>query len=657
MTDPELTEEEKYEIQNTTLGDIVRRTTQMYTISRSIFIVEPNPYEVRTITGINNNIENPDWGSVFSRMERFGTNAYSDQISAPAGENRPNTREISNHIFAQSGDIFDNMDLSSFVFNWGQFIDHDLTLVTDSEEPIFIEVPAGDPWFDPYNTGTKTIRMFRSAFDELSGTSPANPRQHQNEVTAYIDASVVYGSIPERTNYLRAFEKGKLRVSEGNMMPYNTISGEYDDEIDPYAPHMGRDVVPPDGKWFISGDERANENPLLIAIHTLWVREHNRICDELAAANPYWSDEALFQAARKIVGGKIANITLNEWLPAMGIYLDKYQGYDPEIKSQAMNLFSAAAFRFGHTIINSTIRRMSEDCVEHPMGNMSLKDAYFNIAAIRDETDNKLEPYFIGMMRQRQQGMDTKVIDDVRNFLFGEPGAGGLDLVAINIQRARERGVADYNTTRVDFGLAPLTSFDELSDDRELTKKLEELYGDINELDLWVGLCSEKHRPGSVFGELQRAILKKQFHDFRDGDRFFFEIDPGIPENIKKEIRYTTLSDILAYNTDIDYVPGNIFIFQGICTDVDDLEEIVADIWLYPNPAYSDINIAINSSMKISGEIRISNILGQTFVRSEVEMHEGYNSFSFDIADIPSGLYLISIDTETSNLTRRFIKN
>ena len=628
----------------------------MNSIPKYIFPTEPDIYEIRTITGLNNNLENPDWGCSFTNLVRFGTNGYADQISKPTGENRPNPREISNKIFAQDGDIYDNLELSDFVFNWGQFMDHDFSLVGDTKDSFFIKVPTGDPMFDPLSTGTKYIPLFRSIFDLNTGTSPANPRNHVNEVTAYIDASTVYGSTEERTKWLRTYYGGKLKVSEGNLMPYNTISGEYDDAIDQQAPNMAHPITPPDGKWFIAGEVRANENPLLIVIHTIWVREHNRICEILEKENPLWNDEVLFQEARRIVIAEIANITYNEWLPAIGIHLPKYEGYNTSMNSQIMNLFSAAGFRFGHTIINGNILRLNDDCSVHESGHTRLKDTYFDPASIRVKTNNQLEPYFIGMMHQRQQGLDAKVIDDVRNFLFGAPGHGGMDLVALNIQRGRERGLSDYNTIRKDFGLKAKNSFNTITSKPELNQTLEALYQDINDIDLWVGMLSEDHLPGAMFGELGTAIMRKQFQSMRDGDRFFFEIDKGLSEDRKMAIRYTKLSDVLFYNTKIEDVPYNLFNFQGICTDIAEIDKNSLNFNVFPNPVSSRLSVDVSSDYKQKGIIKITGILGQTVKSENIEISDGNNIFEFDMNGFPSGIYLINIATDRGIMSKQIVK-
>jgi hypothetical protein len=314
----------------------------------------------RTIDGTFNNLSNPSWGATGSNLIRLGKAAYQDGIFQPF-TGRISGRVISNEIFAQDEiDIKDPSNLSDFCWVFGQFIDHEFGLTPNNSERFDIAVPPGDIWFDPNDEGNRVIQMKRNLFDKNSGNSASNPRQHVNMVTSFIDGSAVYGSEMIRANWLRSFKNGKLKVSEGNLLPYNTLTGELDSPIDPLAPEMGNDTGE-ESKLFVAGDVRANENPLLASVHTLFVREHNRQCDLIKLKNPTWSDEEIYQYARKMVGGFIQQILFNEWLPSVGIHLPAYSGYKNNINPTVSNEFTGAGFRLGHTLLSSKIRRLNPD--------------------------------------------------------------------------------------------------------------------------------------------------------------------------------------------------------------------------------------------------------------------------------------------------------
>lgn len=511
---------------------------------------------VRTYDGSFNNPDHPQWGAAGTNLLRVVPPAYSDGMAQPAAPDRANPRDISNTLFAQEGLLNDPLSLSDFCWVWGQFIDHDIGITPDGHEPAFISVPAGDPHFDPAGTGQVFIPMMRNRYDPNTGTAVDNPRQHPNMITSFIDGSAIYGSSEATASWLRTFQGGKLKVSVGNLMPFNTTTGELDAPVDDTAPHMD-DAVGHSDKHFVAGDVRANENPLLASFHTLFVREHNRLCDQLANEHPDWSDEELYQYARKLVGGLIQSIVYDEWLPTMGIKLDAYTGYDASVHPQLSNVFTGAAFRLGHTLLNGNLQRLDNNGEELPIGALRLRQAFFNPMTILES--GGIDPFFKGMAVQIQQGMDPQVIDDVRNFLFGPPGAGGLDLAAININRGRERGLADLNSVRAAFGLPKYRYFQQLNAGSAVFTRLFGLYKDINNIDPWVGMLAESPMPGALFGETLLTILRQQFTALRDGDRFYYENDPVLSAKDKAWIRRTRLRDVIMYNTSITLMQDNVF--------------------------------------------------------------------------------------------------
>ena len=492
------------------------------------------------IDGAGNNVEHPEWGSTKEAMLRLAEAEYADAVSAVGGEDRPSARLISNEVSDSGGnDEISKRLMSAMTYAWGQFIDHDMTLTSSAEsEKISIAVPKGDPSFDPAGTGTKTIDTMRSAFDESTGTGAANPRQQVNLITAFMDASMVYGSDAETAASLRAFSGGKMKTSEGDLLP-----------------------VGEDGQ-FQAGDVRANENPGLISLQTLFVREHNLQASRIAASNAKLTDEQLYQQARSIVAAEIQAITYNEWLPSLlgrGA-LDKYEGYDSGVNPGISNEFATAAFRFGHSLLGDDVGFLDDKGLP-VREEVSLAEAFFNTSLVKE---NGIDSALKYLASDPSMEVDTEVVEGVRNFLFGPPGAGGLDLASLNIQRGRDHGLADYNDTREAIGLPRVRSFAEITSDKVLQTKLASLYGSVDEIDLWVGGLAEDHVRGSSVGETFQTIIVDQFERLRDGDRFWYQNQ--FSGRQLAQLQKTSLSDVIERNTDLTSIQTNAFFFRSEIT-------------------------------------------------------------------------------------------
>lgn len=615
--------------------------------------------QYRTLDGTNNHPEN--LGATEAALSRVCDIAYDDSISAPAAPLRINSRSLSNLIFAQEERIDNSLNLSDYVWAFGQFLDHDISLVADSEEAVEflpIAVPSGDAIFEEGSI----IPMSRSLPAPGTGTDVGNPRNYLNEVTSFIDGSAIYGSDDQRADQLRDPNSpiGKLWVSNGNLLPWNTQTGEFDSNITLNAASFMENPIDEGSKMFLAGDVRANENPLLIAIHTVFVREHNRICDILAAENPGWSSDKIYETARKKVGAYLQGITYFEWLPAQGIEIPEYNWYNENVDPSIFNVFSSAAFRMGHTLINSSIVRMENDGEEVLNGNIPLRDAYFNPTIIN--LVNGIEPYLKGMATNLQQDFDAKMIDDLRNFLFAEPGSGlaGLDLAAININRGRERGLPDYNTVRANFGLTRIGTFEGITGESEMASLLSDLYdGDINDIDPWVGMLAEKHKNGALFGELVMTILEKQFQALRDGDKFYFENDPAFSATEIEEIKNTTLHDIIMRNTSIELMQDKVFeaMPHENIPNGPDLLPLQLEAEVYPNPTLGNIVVKYYMEVAEELEVKVYNNNGQMILNTTFESQVGENFMSLELdANEPRGMYNLKIETDTSFRILRFVK-
>lgn len=498
----------------------------------------PSIAQYRTIDGSGNNLSNPTLGMAGTDLIRGASGAhYFDGMGMPMP--RPNPRTISNAVSAQGlPGLGNSRNLSSMAWQWGQFLDHDLDLTDESTESMDIQIPAGDPVFDPANTGTAVMPFVRSV--HTGGVS--GPRQQQNALTHWIDGSMVYGSDNARAAALRS-SGGRLATSAGDMLPYNTAG----------LPNGGGTG----SNLYVAGDIRCNEQTGLAAMHTLFVREHNRLADQISSANPGLSDEEVYQKARKVVGAEVQAITYNEWLPAMlgNNGPAAYTGYNSAVNPCVDTAFSTAGFRLGHTMLNDQLLRYNADGTVFAGGHLNLFQQFFNPTSLA--TPESLDAVLRGLGRQQANEVDTQVIDSVRNLLFG--GTNGRDLVALNIQRGRDHGLADYNQLRQDFGLSPVTSFGEITSNPGLAATLQAVFGDVNNIDPWIGLFAEDHLPGGSFGLTASRVLAEQFARLRDGDRFFYLNDSGLTAEDLAFLGDVTLADIIRMNTGADGVQDNIF--------------------------------------------------------------------------------------------------
>lgn len=504
--------------------------------------------ESRTVDGSGNNITNPTWGAAKQATIRLFENAYADEASEPAGVGRPSARAISNAVVAQTESTLNSKGATDYLWQWGQFLDHDMieTPTVDPAEPFDISVPAGDPFFDPTGSGSATIPLNRSLYEDRDGV-----REQINAISSYIDGSQVYGSTDARAFALRRLDgSGKLKSTESNhgeLLPYN--DGGFDN-APTHSPN-----------FFLAGDVRANEQVGLTALHTLFLREHNYWAESYAGLNPQAMDEEIYQFARMIVGAEIQAITYREFLPVLlgRNALPEYRGYRQDVRADISNEFGAAAFRIGHSMLSPQLLRIDASGAEIESGHLSLAASFFDPSLI--ETDG-IEVILRGLASQECQELDAQLIDEVRNFLFGPPGAGGFDLASLNIQRGRDHGIPDFNSVRVGLRLRPIRFMSDLTSDTSDIENLQSVYDNTDQIDLWVGALCEKDLPDSMVGETYQRILVDQFVRLRDGDRFYYE--KALPQEIVEMVNEQTLSKIIKRNTNIgDELPDNVFQTSG----------------------------------------------------------------------------------------------
>lgn len=466
--------------------------------------------EFRTIDGSRNN----PIGSSSQLMRMMGSH-YADGKSK-MGTALPSARAISNAVSAQEFSEPNPLGSSDYLWQWGQFLDHDISLTGGAApaEVADIDVPKGDAFFDPERTGERVIEFSRSVYDHES-----TPRQQLNEITNWIDASNVYGSDMERADALRTHDgTGRLKTSDGDLLPFG------------------------DDGMFLAGDVRANEQIALTAMHTLFVREHNRLADGIREDMPSLPGELVYQRARRIVAALMQVITYQEYLPALlgpGA-LGDYEGYDADVDPRIANVFSTAVYRFGHSALSPVILRI--DAEGNDVGSVPLQDAFFRPGLI---VEGGIDSLLRGMAAQECQRVDAHIVDGLRNFLFGLPGDGGFDLASLNIQRGRDHGLPRYNEARSFMGMEPMAAF-------------PDVYESADDVDVWIGALSEQPVNGGHVGELAFEVIRDQFERLRNGDRHWYAIT--LSNSLLAEVEATTLADVIRRNTSIgDELSNDVF--------------------------------------------------------------------------------------------------
>ncbi len=490
----------------------------------------------RTADGSWNRLENPLEGAAGTRFPRN----VEKSVIRPADDTdllEPNPRLISRRLLTRDGDPKTVPFLNLLAANWIQFMNHDWVNHGEVMLDETIEIPLDDD--DPAR------RRFEQGSIRIGRTQPDPTRQESgettpvtfvNEVTHWWDGSQLYGSDQETQDRLRSFEGGRLTLLADGTLP-----------------------IRPDGvedtgflrNWWVG----------LSMMHTLFAREHNAICDHLAENYPDWGDERLFNVARLVNAAVMAKIHTIEWTPAilpnegLAIGLNSnwyglltYKFRKPEHR-KTVATFNVANPELGGLVGNAINRHdspfgLAEEFVEvyrlHSLLPESLE--------IRDHvTGEKVEDIPVPATRQAsspamsarfgmanlffsfgKQHPGQLVLNNYPRFMqeLTVPGNPVFDLGAIDVLRARERGVPRYNEFRRQLGLNPIREFEDLTDDLDVVDTLREVYGDnVESLDLMIGTLAEDtatRRPTRFgFGETMFQIFILNASRRLQADRFY----------------------------------------------------------------------------------------------------------------------------------------
>jgi hypothetical protein len=435
----------------------------------------------RSLDGSQNNLAHPLWGQAGTPYLRVAKPNYADGVGSMVGG--PSPREVSNRIFNDLGqNLFSENGVSQWGWAWGQFLDHDFGLRNETPAE---RAPLAFDRHDPLEQFTSDLPIDFARTPAARGTGVTAPRQQINTISSYIDASNVYGVTKARLHWLR--NGAALLLTRDGYLPRATARGAAAaPAMDLMGPLMGHPA-----NAVVAGDVRANENIALTAIHTLFAREHNRIVASLPRS---LSADARFEIARRIVGAEIQYITYTQFLPALGVQPDPYEGYDPNVDVALSNEFAVVGYR-AHSMIHGEFdvkakaatyparqlkRFWREGIAAEKEGGMLELTVPLNLAFGNPDLLHAigLGPMLASLASERQYKNDEQIDNALRSVLFEipKPGvtdptacgkpivnprcfAGVQDLGAIDIQRGRDHGMPSYNALRRAYGLAPKDSF------------------------------------------------------------------------------------------------------------------------------------------------------------------------------------------------------
>ncbi|CAB1331816.1 unnamed protein product, partial [Coregonus sp. 'balchen'] len=496
-------------------------------------------------------LQHPKWGAANTPYSRWLPPEYEDVRGVPRGWDPEHTyynytlppvRLVSQDVlYTHNENISLDSSLSHLLVEWGQWIDHDFALTPQSPSTAAFRTGADCTRTCSRDTPCFPIQscmpFFRSApscvgSGAFPGATPHHHREQLNAITSFVDASMVYGSSSPLAAALRNHSSplGLLALNDqasDQGLGYLPYLPRLQGRLDPCGPRSG----PGANTTGATSDSRANEHLGMIALHTLFLREHNRLVRELHLLNPHWSPDTLYQEARKIMGAVHQILTWEHYLPRVlgettsSLLMPPYGGYDPETDPSIANLLHSA-------LPTSPCSRWWPALA--PGG---------------------IDPVLRGLLLSpaKLQMPGQMMVEELTERLFQAQGGMPLDLGALNLQRGRDHGLPGYSSWRGLCGLSVPNTTSDLAgilSNPGLAEKFLLLYGTSQNIDVWVGAISEPPLPGGRVGPLLACLLAKQFWWERDG---------VFTSTQRAHLHTVSLSRIICDNTHITRVPSDPF--------------------------------------------------------------------------------------------------
>ena len=454
----------------------------------------------RTPDGSYNALDDPDMGMTGTR---FGRNVALEKAfpESMPGLMEPNPHTISRTLMRRT-DFTPATSLNLLAAAWIQFQTHDwFAHDRETDDHLEIPLPPGHSWHeDP-------MRIPRTRADDTRTERDAHlPPTFINRVSHWWDSSGIYGSSPEQRNRIRTYTDGKLIVKDGRL---------------PLDAETGTAITGFSENWWIG----------LGMLHTVFTLEHNAVCEALKKKHPEMTDDELFGTAQLVISALIAKIHTVEWTPAIVAHPALKIG----MRANWWGLLGERLHRLvGRVGSNEELSGIPGSPADHHGAPYQLTEEFTSVYRLHPLLPDELEVHSLAdhslidtmafdeiILRNAEKVLASgvKAADLFYSFGVQHPGAVclhnyprwmqdltlpdgvRLDLGAVDIMRDRERGVPRYNEFRRQLHLAPAKSFADLTDNPVWAKELEEMYGDIERVDLQIGMHAETPPKGFGFSD------------------------------------------------------------------------------------------------------------------------------------------------------------
>ncbi|AAP50751.1 rh10 [macacine betaherpesvirus 3] len=281
-----------------------------------------------------------------------------------------------------------------------------------------------------------------------------------------VDLNHIYGETPEKQSKLRLFRdaKDKYQIIDGEMYPPSVKDVQVHMIYPPEVPENMRLAV---------GQEAFGLVPGLMMYATIWLREHNRVCDVLKREHPEWSDEQLFQTTRLIIIGETINIIVTQ-------YVQQLSGYHFQLLFKPELLFGTS-FQYQNRIFSEF------NMLYH--WHSLMPDA-FEI----DKTKYDYINFVYNNSILMTHGI-TQLVESFTKQIAGRVSAPlNLSIISVHV-------VFVTNMQNVLIMCPWHFIFINKTGEKEIAAELRALYGDIEAVELYTGFLVEKPRPNAIFGE------------------------------------------------------------------------------------------------------------------------------------------------------------